>query len=271
MRGLLGQWSRVAGWGAAAMVVVTLLAVPAALAHPTDEPCAPLCEEKPQPSPSATGREEPEPDPSPDPSSPPATSKPPEPTASPAPRPTTSDRPRPTNPGPIEAPPVLPPVEAPPLPTLSPPLPTLSPPLPTLSPPMPTLSPTVTSPTPFDPGTEPPSSRGPSSAPTWTRPAPLPPSEPVPSVSTRHTSGTVAENPPETSGQSPTGSAQLSPGMPSDPPLPGPQGPGGGPEKQPAFESLALERGLSAMLPMMAGSIIVMGLTLLLRPPRPPI
>lgn len=37
------------------------------------------------------------------------------------------------------------------------------------------------------------------------------------------------------------------------------------------IDSLALERGLSAMLPVVAGAIVVMGLTLLLRPPRRPI
>jgi len=33
-------------------------------------------------------------------------------------------------------------------------------------------------------------------------------------------------------------------------------------------DSLALERGLSAMLPMLGGAVVVMGLTLLIRPPR---
>lgn len=100
---------------------------------------------------------------------------------------------------------------------------------------------------------------------------PPPPVQPAPFASTRHPTGTGADDPRQTSGQRPTGSAQLSPGTPSNPPLPTPHGPGEGPERHPALESLALERGLSAMLPMMAGSIIVMGLTLLLRPPRPPL
>ncbi|WP_298129464.1 hypothetical protein [Micropruina sp.] len=68
-----------------------------------------------------------------------------------------------------------------------------------------------------------------------------------------------------------TQSPELPQGTPSAAPLPGPHGPGGGSGSLPSPESLALERGLSAMLPMMAGSIIVMGLTLLLRPPRRPI
>ena len=69
-----------------------------------------------------------------------------------------------------------------------------------------------------------------------------------------------------------TPSAQLPQGTPSDPPLPGPQPPGG-PGSWPSIpiDSRALERGLSAMLPIMAGAVVVMGLTLLLRPPRRPI
>lgn len=171
MRGQLGRWSRVAGWGVVAMFVATLLAAPAAFAQPSDEPCAPQCADSPRPGPSATSREDPKPEPSAGPTPPPATPEPPEPSTapseSPAPRPTaTSDQPRPTNSAPIEAPPALPPIEAPPLPTLSPPLPT--------------LLPTVTSPTPSDPGPEPPSSPSPSTTPTWTWPVPPPPVQPAP-------------------------------------------------------------------------------------------
>jgi hypothetical protein len=66
-------------------------------------------------------------------------------------------------------------------------------------------------------------------------------------------------------------STYLPQGTPSDPPLPGPQEPGGsGPGSWPSTitDSLSLQRGLSAMLPILAGAVVIMALTLLLRPPR---
>ncbi|MFT3832054.1 MAG: hypothetical protein QM711_01860 [Micropruina sp.] len=54
---------------------------------------------------------------------------------------------------------------------------------------------------------------------------------------------------------------------PSSQPVPVPQPPdGSGP--WPPVDSLSPDRGLSAALPMLAGAVLVMGLTLLLRPPR---
>ncbi|MFT3862523.1 hypothetical protein [Micropruina sp.] len=53
--------------------------------------------------------------------------------------------------------------------------------------------------------------------------------------------------------------------------MPVPQQPGGGgPGSWPSTitDSLSLQRGLAAMLPMMAGAVVVMGLSLLVRPPR---
>ncbi|MBP8921799.1 MAG: hypothetical protein KBG85_19045 [Micropruina sp.] len=85
-------------------------------------------------------------------------------------------------------------------------------------------------------------------------------------------------NPPyptvtDSSGRSPEPSASPQPTAPSqgptDPPAPGSNGDdgsGGWPSR--IVSSLSLDRGLPGLLPVLAGAIVVMGLTLLVRPPR---
>ncbi|MFT4217647.1 MAG: hypothetical protein QM619_10770 [Micropruina sp.] len=77
---------------------------------------------------------------------------------------------------------------------------------------------------------------------------------PTPDPTVQQTTGTPSpESPrPENSSASP-------------PPGTGSSGP------WPPTDSFALERGLAAMVPVLAGAVVVMGLTLLFRPPRRPL